>query len=207
MSEEQTVEMMDVDLGAGVTVSMTKEQGLKVIEERNTKTQAYNDLVSQKESEAAAQVAAAEKLKEAEELRVATEGLAEGQLAQLTKIHAADIAKRDNKLLRLSIQNQLAASPDVIASAVPDVTTLLANQFVEGDDGTYKTATGQTLSEMLPAYLEANPHYKASAIPPKIGGESDGKIPAGVDVITSAEYMKNPKKYAQRIEERTLIVK
>ena len=207
MSEEENKDTIEVDLGGGVKTRMPKEDGLKYVADRDAKVKAFNDLQSQVAAREVAEKQAAENLKSEEEKRVAMEGAQKGQLDQLNEYHAGQLALRDQENLTLSIKSQLAGNKDIVSTAVPNLTTLLVSEFTKKDGMYVHAVSGKSLTDYLPEYLENNPHFKASAIPKKVGGEGDAIIPAGVETITIAEHNKNPKKYASQIEQRKMIIK
>ena len=209
MSEEETIE---VDLGTGTKVSMPKEDGLRYIASRDEKAKAFNALQAQVTTREAAEKASLEKAQQEEEKRIAIEAAQKGELDLLNNHHAAQLIKRDSEILSVSIQAELAARTDIVASALPDATTMLANGGEltwENGAAVHKAADGsvQTLKTFVDSWIESRPHYRNSNLQKKAGGDGNPQPPAGVDVISRSEYDTNPTKYLQQIAAGKLIVK
>ena len=208
MSEEQA-ETIEVNLGGGVNIVMPKEDGLKYIADRDSKAKAFNELQAQVVAREASEKTAADELKLGEEKRIALEAAQKGQLDQLNNFQSAELLKRDNELLKLSIQSSLATMDNVMSAAVPDITSLLlaSGDYAYANGVLAHKATGQDFAQSVKAWLESKPHYQASAIPTKKSGDNDGVLPPGVETITSAEYNKNSHKYSSALVARTLVIK
>ena len=209
---EDTIEQIEVDLGGGVKAMLSKEDGQKFIANRDLKVKAFNEKEAQLQAKSDAEASAAAKAKQDQEERIAMEAAKNGELDLLKNHHAAEKAKLAQDNLSLSLQSALASRQDLVASAVPDVSAMLAmsGDIVRENGKTlHKAADGttQSIDAYLDSWLEARPHYKTSTMPPKQSGDGDKKIPVDVDTITRAEYDKQPSKYLQALAARKLIVK
>lgn len=201
-------ETMEVDLGGGVTQTMSKENAAKFIAHKDERTKSYNDLVAQNTTRDNAEKQAVENLKAEEEKRVAIEAAQKGQIDKLTEIYEGQLYKKDQENLRLAIKSQLATRDDMVSSAVPDSTDILLNSGeyeVRNGDVVHKT-TGEAFDSCVGKWLESRPHAKASNVPKKIGGDSDGELPSDVETVTASEFNKHPKKYAYAVQKGTIKV-